>query len=118
MFYVQATPYNPTAFGLFVISSPRRCLCCLWSVQQGSSRAVLQFHIGFFVLSAFYSVAVTWPGYRVLKKTRGNVTRFGHIASRQKVFFLTETSIRQTSINLDYALCSYARFTDRFFSAL
>lgn len=49
------------AFGLFVISSPRRCLCCLWSVQQGSSRSVLQFHIGFLVLSAFYSVAVTWP---------------------------------------------------------
>lgn len=26
-------------------------------------------------------------GYRVLKKTRGNVTRFGHIVSRQTVFF-------------------------------
>lgn len=26
-------------------------------------------------------------GYRVLKKTRGNVTRFGHIVSRQRVFF-------------------------------
>ena len=26
-------------------------------------------------------------GYQVLKKTRGNVTRFGHIVSRQRVFF-------------------------------
>ena len=44
------------------------------------------FHVGFFVLSAFYSFAVTWQGSSA-KIKRDNATILSHIVSRQKVFF-------------------------------
>ena len=43
-------------------------------------------HVGFFVLSAFYSVAVTGR-VSSAKIKRDNVNRFSHIVSRQKLFF-------------------------------
>lgn len=44
-------------------------------------------HIGLFFLSAFQSIDVTGPVTEYNKTTRGNVTQFSHIASRQKLFF-------------------------------
>ena len=43
-------------------------------------------HVGFFVLSAFYSVAVTGR-VSSAKIKRDNVNRFSHIVSRQELFF-------------------------------